>query len=56
MTHFLVLLLFAALVGIVFGVVGRDTARSRTLYGVKIFLEFVGVGVGLAWLLYWIPI
>lgn len=55
MTHFLVVVSFAALVGIVFGIIGRDTPRARALYGVKIFLEFVGVGLGLAWLLYFIP-
>ena len=55
MTHFLVMTFFALLVAIVFGAIGRDTARGRVLYGVKVFVEFVGVGFMLAWLLYWIP-
>ena len=56
MTHFLMMILFAALVSIVFGVVGRDTQRERSLYGLKIFAEFVGIGLALAWLLYFLPL
>jgi hypothetical protein len=47
--------LFAALVAVCFGIVGREDARGRAVYGLKIFAEFVGVGLALAWLLYWIP-
>ena len=47
---------FAALVAIVFGIVGRDTPREKCLYGLKIFAEFVGIGLALAWLLYFLPI
>jgi hypothetical protein len=53
--HFLLMLLFAAVVALVFGAIGRDETRQRVRYGLKIFLEFVGVGFALAWLLYWIP-
>jgi hypothetical protein len=49
------MVLFAGLVSIVFGVVARDTLRERTLYGLKIFAEFMGIGLALAWLLYFIP-
>ena len=55
MKHFLLMLLFAALVAVVFGIVGREGDRVRVRYALKIFLEFVGVGFALAWLLYWIP-
>ena len=55
MKHFLTLVLFAALVSLVFGIVGREGWRQRLLYGLKIFAEFVGVGVVLAWLLYFVP-
>jgi len=54
--HFLMMVSFAALVAVVFGVVGRDTARERALYGLKIFAEFVGIGLALAWLLYFLPL
>lgn len=56
MTHLLVMLLFALLVALVFGIVGRDTAKERALYGLKVFAEFVGIGLALAWLLYYLPL
>jgi hypothetical protein len=46
---------FAMLVAVVFGIVGRENWRERGRYGLKIFLEFMAVGLGIAWLLYWIP-
>jgi len=55
LTHFALMILFALLVALVFGVVGREGEQGRTRYGLKIFLEFVGVGFVLAWLLYFVP-
>lgn len=55
MTHLLVMSVFAMLVAVGFGVIGRDGWRARSLYGLKIFVEFMGVGLVIAWLLYWIP-
>jgi hypothetical protein len=55
LTHLLVMMLFAAVVALVFGVVARDTARESLLYGLKVFAEFVGIGLALAWLLYFLP-
>ena len=55
MKHFLLMILFAAFVAVVFGIVGREGDRGRVYYAIKIFLEFVCVGFALAWLLYWIP-
>jgi hypothetical protein len=49
------MILFALLVAVVFGVVGREGEHGRLRYGVKIFLEFLGVGFALAWLLYFVP-
>ena len=48
--------IFAALVAVVFGVVGRESPRERFTYGAKIFIEFVGIGLALAWVLYWLPV
>ena len=56
MTHLLVMMLFAAIVALVFGVVARDTGRERVLYGLKVFGEFMGIGLVLAWLLYFLPL
>ncbi|HEY0003529.1 MAG TPA: hypothetical protein VGB17_01870 [Pyrinomonadaceae bacterium] len=48
--------LFAALVALVFGAVARDSQRERALYGLKVFAEFVLIGLALAWLLYFLPL
>lgn len=56
MRHFLVMILFAAFVAIIFGIVGREKSSERLTYGVKIFAEFVGIGLVLAWVLYWLPL
>jgi hypothetical protein len=53
--HLIVMTLFAAIVSVVFGAVARDTSRERVLYGLKIFAEFMGIGLALAWLLYFLP-
>ena len=55
MIHFILMIMFALLVAVVFGVVGREGEQGRLRYGLKIFLEFVGVGFALAWLLYFVP-
>ncbi len=55
MTHFLLMAAFAVAVAIIFGVTGRDTKRARLTYGVKILAEFIGIGLALGWLLYWLP-
>jgi hypothetical protein len=47
--------IFAALVSVVFGAVARDTPRDRCLYGLKVFGEFMVIGLVLGWLLYFIP-
>ena len=47
--------LFAGLVSVVFGAVAKDTPRERTLYGLKVFAEFMLIGLVLGWVLYFIP-
>jgi hypothetical protein len=53
--HFLVMTIFAVLVSVVFGSVARDTPRERCLYGLKVFAEFMVIGLLLGWVLYFIP-
>jgi len=53
--HFLVMSLFAVLASVVFGAMSKDTARERWLYGVKVFAEFMVIGLVLSWILYFIP-
>jgi hypothetical protein len=46
---------FAVLVSVVFGAVAKDTPRERWLYGLKVFAEFMVIGLLLGWVLYFIP-
>ena len=55
MRHFLIMTAFAVLAGIVFGTVAKDTNRDRFTYGLKVFAEFMLIGLVLAWILYFIP-
>ena len=55
MRHFLVMTAFAALAGIVFGTVAKDSNQDRFMYGIKVFAEFMVIGLVLAWILYFIP-
>lgn len=56
MRHFLVMSLFAAIVAVIFGIIGREKPLDRFVYGAKIFGEFIGFGLVLAWLLYLLPL
>jgi hypothetical protein len=47
--------LFAALASVVFGAMAKDTTRDRALYGLKVFAEFMVIGLVLGWILYFIP-
>ena len=53
--HLPAMVLFAFLVSVVFGVLWRDTPRDRLIYGVKIFLAFLAIALGLGWLMYPFP-
>ena len=47
--------LFAVLASVVFGAMAKDTTRDRILYGLKVFAEFMVIGLVLGWILYFIP-
>ena len=55
MRHFFVMTLFAALAAVVFGAMAKDTNQERVLYGLKVFAEFMVIGLVLGWILYFIP-
>ncbi|HSS19352.1 MAG TPA: hypothetical protein VLL54_04705 [Pyrinomonadaceae bacterium] len=55
MRHFLVMTAFAALAAVVFGAVAKETNRERFIYGLKVFAEFMVIGLVLAWILYFVP-
>ena len=46
---------FAFLAAVVFGTVSKDTDKDRLVYGLKVFLEFLVIGLVLSWILYFIP-
>ena len=55
MSHFLVMTAFAGLAAIVFGIVAKDSKHERIVYGLKVFAEFLVIGLALGWILYLIP-
>ena len=55
MRHFLVMTVFAILASAVFGAVAKDTSSERFIYGLKVFAEFMLIGLVLGWILYFIP-
>ena len=55
MRHFLVMTAFAIVAAVVFGAVAKDTTRDRLLYGLKVFVEFLVIGLVLGWILYFLP-
>jgi hypothetical protein len=55
MKHVLWMAVFAALVGVVFGVSAKGGDRQRLVYGLKVFGEFIAIAFLLGWILYFIP-
>ena len=55
-SHFLLLLLFAALVSAVFAALSRDEPRAQLRTGALMFAGFVGTALVLGWLMYPFPI
>jgi hypothetical protein len=53
--HFALMVIFSIAVAVVFAAASREGESGRFRYGLKIFIEFVGVGFVLAWILYYIP-
>ena len=52
LSHFAALLIFAALVSLAIGVLGRRTAARRLRYALWSFVCFVLVSAAIAWLMY----
>ena len=55
MTHFLYLVGFSLFVSVVFAAIHVGTAKQRVIYAAKTFLQFVGISLLIAWVLYFIP-
>ena len=54
-SHFLLLLLFAFFVSLVFAVLMRDHPREQLRTGAYLFGGFIGAAVVLGWLMYRMP-
>ena len=55
MIHFLYLVGFAFFVSVIFGAIHVGTPKERIWYAGKTFLQFVGISLAIAWVLYFIP-
>jgi hypothetical protein len=55
MNHFIYLFGFALFTGIVFGAISAGDTKSKILFGLKTFAQFVIVSMVLAWIFYFIP-
>lgn len=56
MIHFLYLLGFSIFVAIAFAALSSGELKERTIYGVKVFAQFLLISLALAWILYFIPL
>ncbi len=52
LNHFQAFLLFAAVISIAFGYLGRRRVGDRFRYILWSFFLFLAVGIGLAWIMY----
>jgi hypothetical protein len=52
LTHFQALLLFAAIISLAFGFLGRRRPKDRIKYILWSFFLFLAVGIGIAWAMY----
>lgn len=55
MIHFLYLVGFGLFVSVCFGVFATGTAKEKIWFGGRTFLQFVGISLVIAWILYFIP-
>lgn len=55
MIHFFYLVGFGLLLSVVFGSISNGTTNEKLWYGTKTFLQFVGISLLIAWVLYFIP-
>ncbi len=55
MSHFLLMVTYAALVSVFFALLWRRERRAQAKLFLQIFLGMVGGGLALAWLMYFFP-
>jgi hypothetical protein len=52
LSHFQALLIFAAVISVAFGFLGRRQPKDRIRYILWSFFLFLVVGIGIGWLMY----
>lgn len=52
LSHFQALLIFAAVISVAFGFLGRRQPKDRVRYILWSFFLFLIVGIGIGWLMY----
>jgi hypothetical protein len=55
-SHFVLMVLFALYVSIVFATLLHDEPRAQIRAGARLFGAFVGAGLALGWLLFFFPL
>ncbi len=55
-SHFLLMVLFAGFVSLVFALLMRDEPREQVRFGALLWAAFAGIGVLLGWLMYPLPL
>jgi uncharacterized MAPEG superfamily protein len=55
-SHFLLLVIFAFFVALVFAVIMKDDPRDQTRFGAKVFVGFVLSAIALGWIMYPFPL
>lgn len=55
-SHFLLLVLFAFFVSLVFATIARDDPREQLRFGGKLFAGFVAAAIVLGWLMFPFPL
>ena len=55
MTHFLYLIGFALFVSVTFAFFSEGVGKEKVIYGLKIFGQFIGVSLIMAWIFYFLP-
>jgi hypothetical protein len=55
--HFVLMIAFAAVVAVVMSLIDpeRHDPKARLVHGLKVFGAFLGIGVAIGWVLYFIP-
>ncbi|NNE66339.1 MAG: hypothetical protein HKN33_07210 [Pyrinomonadaceae bacterium] len=55
MIHFLYLVTFGLIVAVAFGVFTEGTQKDKIFSGLKVFAQFIGISLAMAWIFYFLP-